>query len=44
MFDAVEKEVKFLKRIAVGELRLGGLARGGYRYLNDDEIYYLKNM
>ena len=33
MFDAVEKEVKFLKRIAVGELRLGGLARGGYRYL-----------
>ncbi len=44
MFYAVEKEVKFLKRIAVGELRLGGLARGGYRYLNDDEIYYLKNM
>lgn len=44
MFDAVDKEVKFLKRIAVGQLRLGGLARGGYRYLNDDEIYYLKNM
>ncbi|MDE6211743.1 MAG: rRNA pseudouridine synthase [Clostridia bacterium] len=44
MFEAVEREVKFLKRIAVGELRLGGLPRGGYRYLNDDEIYYLKNM
>ncbi|MDE6275515.1 MAG: rRNA pseudouridine synthase [Clostridia bacterium] len=44
MFEAVEREVKFLKRIAVGELRLGGLPRGGYRYLNDDEVYYLKNM
>ncbi len=44
MFEAVEREVKFLKRIAVGELRLGGLPRGGYRYLNDDEIYYIKNM
>ena len=44
MFEAVDREVKFLKRIAVGELRLGGLPRGGYRYLNDDEIFYLKNM
>ena len=44
MFEVVEREVFFLKRIAVGELRLGGLARGGYRYLNDDEIYYLKNI
>lgn len=44
MFQAVEKEVIFLKRIAVGELRLGGLSRGGYRYLNDDEVYYLKNI
>lgn len=44
MFEAVDREVKFLKRIAVGELRLGGLSRGGYRYLNDDEVYYLKNI
>ena len=44
MFEAVEREVKFLKRIAVGELRLGGLPRGGYRYLNEVEVYYLKNM
>lgn len=44
MFEAVEREVTFLKRIAVGELRLGGLARGGYRYLNEDEVYYLKHI
>lgn len=44
MLEAVEKEVIFLKRIAIGDLRLGGLARGGYRYLNDGEIYYLKNL
>lgn len=44
MFEAVNMPVKFLKRIAVGQLRLGGLARGGYRYLNDEEVYYLKNI
>ena len=44
MFEAVEREVTFLKRIAVGELRLGGLPRGGYRYLNEDEVYYLKHI
>lgn len=44
MFEAVEREVIFLKRVAVGELRLGGLSRGGYRYLNEYEIEYLKNM
>ena len=44
MFEAVEREVVFLKRIAVGELRLGGLSRGGYRYLTEDEVYYLKHI
>ncbi len=44
MFEAVGKEVEFLKRVAVGDLRLGGLARGGYRYLSDDEVEYLKNL
>ena len=44
MFEAVEREVIFLKRIAVGELRLGGLARGAYRYLTDAEIAYLKSL
>lgn len=44
MFEAVGKQVVFLKRVAVGELRLGGLARGGYRFLHDDEIAYLKSL
>lgn len=41
MFEAVEKKVTFLKRVAVGELRLGGLSRGGYRELSEKEIAYL---
>lgn len=44
MIEAVEKEVLFLKRIAMGDLRLGGLARGGYRFLNDFEVEYLKRL
>jgi len=44
MFEAVEKNVTFLKRVAIGELRLGGLSRGGYRELNDGEIAYLAKL
>lgn len=44
MFETVERNVIFLKRIAVGELRLGGLGRGAYRYLNDAELEYLKRI
>ena len=44
MFEAVGKEVEFLKRVSVGDLRLGGLKRGTYRYLNAAEIDYLKNL
>lgn len=44
MFESVGKEVEFLKRIAEGELRLGGLQRGKYRFLNDREIEYLKGL
>ena len=44
MFESVGKEVEFLKRVAVGELRLGGLKRGEYRFLNDYEVEYLKNV
>lgn len=44
MFEAVEREVIFLKRVAVGDLRLGGLSRGGYRYLNEFELEYLKTL
>lgn len=42
MFEAVDRNVVFLKRVAVGNLRLGGLSRGAYRYLTEREISYLK--
>lgn len=44
MFEAVEKNVVFLKRIAIGDLKLGGLARGGYRNLNSKEVEYLRKL
>ena len=44
MFENIGKTVIFLKRTKIGEIRLGGLSRGEYRYLNDDEINYLKNL
>ena len=44
MFEAVGKEVVYLKRIAIGDLRLGGLARGKYRFLTDREVEYLKRL
>ena len=43
MFESVGKKVAFLKRVAIGELKLGGLGRGAYRYLTDKEINYLKS-
>ncbi len=44
MFAAVEKNVVFLKRTAIGNLRLGGLGRGCSRELNEYEIAYLKSL
>ena len=44
MIEAVERNVVFLKRIAIGNLRLGGLSRGAWRYLRDDEVEYLKKL
>ncbi len=44
MFEAVGHEVQFLKRIKVGELRIGSLDRGQYRRLTEREIDYLKNI
>lgn len=41
MFKGVEKEVVYLKRVQIADLRLGGLSRGGYRELNEMEIAYL---
>ena len=44
MFDAVGKHVTFLKRTAVGDMRLGQLPRGKVRELSSDEVFYLKNL
>lgn len=44
MFEAVGKEVIFLKRVKIGDLALRGLNRGEYRPLTKEEIYYLKNI
>lgn len=43
MFESIGKEVVFLKRTMIGDLRLGGLSRGAYRYLTDKEIAMLLN-
>ena len=44
MFETMGKNVTYLKRIKIGELRLGGLTRGTYRYLTDKEINHLKGL
>lgn len=44
MCEAINHPVKKLNRIAIGELELGGLNLGEWRYLEDDEIEYLKNL
>lgn len=44
MFEAVGKEVVFLKRIKIGNLGLTGLDRGECRPLSKYEIDYLKNL
>ncbi len=44
MFSAVEKNVVFLKRTAIADLRLGGLPRGKYRPLNEGEVAYLLDL
>ena len=44
MFDAVGLNVVFLKRTQIGDLRLGGLARGKARLLSIDEVLYLQSL
>ena len=41
MFETVGKEIVFLKRVQIGNLRLGGLSRGKYRTLSPKEKNYL---
>lgn len=42
MFESIGKEVIFLKRTMIGDLKLGGLSRGAYRFLTPKEISNLQ--
>lgn len=44
MCEAINHPVKKLKRISIGNLELGGLGLGNWRYLEEEEIEYLKNL
>ena len=44
MFEAIGKNVVFLKRISVGDINLGNLKRGEYRFLTEEEIVYLQRL
>ena len=44
MFEAIGKNVAFLKRVSIGQLKLAGLDRGQMRPLTEQEIAYLKGM
>ncbi len=38
MFEAIGKSIKLLKRVRIGDVKLGGLKRGEYRDLSEDEL------
>lgn len=44
MFESVGKNVIFLRRTQIGEIRLGGLSRGEYAPLNAKELKYLRGL
>ncbi|MFR2890466.1 pseudouridine synthase [Clostridium butyricum] len=44
MCSAINHEVMSLKRVSIGNIRLGQLKKGEYRYLNDEEMKYLMSL
>ena len=44
MFEAIGRNVEFLKRVSIGKLKLTGLDRGEIRPLTAEEIAYLKGL
>ena len=44
MFEAVKHPVAYLRREAIGKIRLGKLEPGQYRKLTSEEIKYLKSL
>lgn len=41
MFDAIGKSIKLLKRVRIGAVKLGGLGRGEYKDLTEQELNLL---
>ena len=44
MFESIGRNVEFLKRVSIGQLKLSGLDRGQIRPLTETEIAYLKGL
>ena len=44
MCERINHPIKKLKRVALGELEIGGLNLGNWRYLNEEEIEYLNKL
>ena len=44
MFESIGRNVEFLKRVSIGNLKLTGLYRGEVRKLTENEIIYLKGL
>ena len=44
MFEHIGKNITLLKRISIGNIKLGNLNRGEYRPLNNQEIMYLNSI
>ena len=38
MFEAIGHDIKLLKRVRIGDVRLGGISRGEYRDLTEEEL------
>lgn len=44
MFESIGKNVTYLKRVAFGDILLGNLKKGSWRYLTPEETEYLKKL
>ncbi len=44
MCEMINHPVKKLKRVAIGELGIGGIEIGNWRHLEEDEVEYLKTL
>ena len=44
MCEKIGHPVLSLKRVSVGEILLGNLNRGNWRFLSENEIQYLKKL